>query len=157
MGVARLIYFVKGLGKIPEEAAHPIGAAALELVTEGFEEERDPYGRAWKPTIERPGQVLSDTGRLKNSWRVDVSRNLATVSTNTEYAPTHQYGATIRPKMKKALRFRLGKAWVTKRKVVVPQRRMIPDDGDLPDAWRKAFEEEVDAVLADLKAEGGAE
>lgn len=145
----RQIGIVEG---IPKEAGRLVGVAALDMVTRGFENESDPYGRKWKPQRRRPGgQTLSDTGRLKNSWRVSVTDKSVKLVNATRYAAIHQYGGTIRPVKAKALRFKLGDAWVTTKKVTIPQRMMVPTSGPSP-SWEDAFIEEIAAWLESQEA-----
>lgn len=152
---ASLISALAELGNLPKEAKAPIGGALLECVTEGFEDERDPYGRRWKKPIGRDGQALSDTGRLKNSWRSAVTGSGVKLINATKYAAIHQFGGTILPKKGKALRFKLGKAWVTVKKVTMPQRMMVPGSGPSK-KWEEAVDEEVRALIADVMDGGSA-
>ena len=135
------------LASLPREALKPIGGALLECVTEGFEDEKDPYGRKWKKPVARDGQALSDTGRLKNSWRSAVTGSGVKLINAAKYASIHQTGGVIRPVRKKALQFKLGKAWVTVKKVTIPQRMMVPVTGQKSAKWEAAIREEVDALI----------
>lgn len=38
------------------------------------------------------------------------------------YAAIHEYGGTIKPKVQKYLRFKIGERWITKKVVVIPAR-----------------------------------
>lgn len=140
------------VGGIPKEAGQLVGAAAIDMVTRGYETESDPYGRKWKPQRCRPGgQTLSDTGRLKNAWRMSVLDKTVRLINATRYAAIHQYGGIIRPVRAKALRFKLGDAWVTKKKVTIPQRMQVPTSGPAP-KWEDAFADELKAYLDSLEA-----
>lgn len=83
------------------------------------------------------GRVLKVViGTLKGSvtTRVDATRGEAIVGTNKVYGPVHEYGATIRPKTAKALRFPAAQrgqrvnpdtwtgGWVFAKKVTIPPR-----------------------------------
>lgn len=157
-GIEDLVGQLNQTGKVTRDALKPVGQALLEMVTYGFEQEKDPYGRKWKPQrTGRVGQTLSDTGRLKNSWRVvmDSQRLQIHFLNPTRYAAIHQFGGTIRPKEKKALRFKLGDAWVVARKVTIPQRMMVPTAGIPPDTWGRTIREEVQYVLDEIKEGDG--
>ena len=79
---------------------------------------------------------------------------------------THQYGATIRPKYAKALRFQVrgapkgknkrgAQSWVVTKKVVVPRRTMVPEAqfGGIGKPWGDALALEADAVIRDIVGE----
>lgn len=149
--LAHLLRQVGIVGGIPREAGQLVGAAALDMVTRGYETESDPYGRKWKPQRCRPGgQTLSDTGRLKNSWRVSVTDKSVRLVNATRYAEIHQYGGIIRPVKAKALRFKLGSGWVMKKKVTIPQRMQVPTNGPAK-KWEDAFADELKAYLDSLE------
>ncbi len=63
-------------------------------------------GRPKWAGIKRPGQVLVDTGHLRNSITEQSDSHSAVVGTNVSYAPYLHYGTqpyTIRPKKQKRL------------------------------------------------------
>lgn len=147
-----------------------LGAAAITLITLGFERGVDPYGKPWKPTISRDGQTLRDRGRLQNSFTFSgVKAASFAVGTNAPFASVHQYGATIVAKNAKALRFQLpvatrifkmrGKGrlktpevltrWVMVKKVTIPQRQMVPEN-TLGPIWMGMVAEEVEAAVLEL-------
>ncbi len=132
------------------ELTHSLGLTALRLLTEGFENESDPYGRPWKKPIARQGQTLSDTGQLRNSWRVASTPTIVRLKNATVYAAIHQFGGAIIPKRAKALKFKLGNRWVTSRRVKMPRRPMLPlQSKGLGNTWKKAFRDECQAYLED--------
>lgn len=95
-----------------------VAEEAIDLVKEGFDKERDPYGAKWQPLKRRAGRILQDTGRLKASWhRRSVTATRAVIGSAAGYAKFHQFG--------------------TRR---MPARRMVPS-GKLPGLWRKAIHE----------------
>lgn len=87
----------------------------------------DPWGNPWQALKFRKGQPLRDTGRLNRSIVSRVDGSGVTVGTNVQYAPVHQFGATIVPKNKPWLVFPgpAGKL-VFAKKVVVPARPFMP-------------------------------
>lgn len=115
-----------------------VARALKAQVDLGFRGGRDPYGTPWAPLRSREGQPLRKTGRLQRSIRARHSRDEAVVGTNLAYARVHQFGAVIRPRRAKVLRFRVGKQWVSKRQVTIPARPFLPDpERGLPEAWRR--------------------
>ena len=148
----------KDLSALPQKLAriqanqltHSLGLTALRLLTEGFENESDPYGRPWKKPIARQGQTLSDTGQLRNSWRATNTPQTVRLKNATVYAAIHQFGGSIVPKRVKALKFKLGNRWVTSRRVKMPRRPMLPiQSKGLGNTWKKAFRDECQAYLED--------
>lgn len=135
-------------------ALQQIGATVTESIRLGFDDSTDPYGRPWKSVL-RGGQPLRDTGNLANSWTYALRGDAVAIGSNLEVeydgrrhnlATIHQYGATIRPRKAKALRFSVGGHWATAQAVTIPPRRMVPDRG-WPDDWR---DEVTDIVAAHI-------
>lgn len=136
-----------------------VAEAALEQIAVSFAGEKDPWDRPWPKSLRAElegGQTLSDTGRLRRSFTYQASPRGFVVGTNVRYAATHQYGATIRPKRAKYLRFRLpggsrprkgGRGrWVQVKQVVIPARPFVPEP-ELSPRWKRAFEEAAQSYL----------
>lgn len=120
----------------------------IDLIREGFENSRDPYGIRWARLKLRQGRPLEDTGGLKGSWNYTHSSRGFNVGSGKHYAVYHQRGtglygprkAKIKPVRAKALRLKNG---MFRRSVKgSPKRKMVPD-GDLPPAWTSAYQETV--------------
>lgn len=94
------------------------------LIKDGFRDEKDPYGKRWKPKQIPDGRkVLSGkTSNLKGGWHVtSSSKGGFTVAPSVDYAVHHQFGAP-----------RAG----------IPQRMMVPSKArGLPAGWADALEE----------------
>jgi phage gpG-like protein len=124
-----------------------LGAEALAQVQFGFRESRDPYGQGWAALkLRAGGKPLLDTGRLRSSFSYQPQRSAFRIGTNFIGAPVHQYGATIRPKRGKFLRFK-GKVhgrtrkttgWIFAKEVTIPRRQMVPEGSPGP-IWAKAL------------------
>lgn len=151
----RLIRFADKLRR-PEFAAglvKNLGQAALNQIDQSFAGQVDPWDRPWKPSYRAEatgGQTLRKSARLQRSMtsRAALTTSPAgfEVGTNVQYAATHQYGATIRPKTKPLLRFKIGKRWVSKNSVEIPARPFIPEP-ELSPRWERALEEAARAYL----------
>jgi phage gpG-like protein len=147
---------VKSLGRLAtpawrQELSANIAEEALEQIAEGFARQVDPSDRPWKKSGRASrvgGQTLSKSGRLRRSFSRGVVAKPSgfTIGTNVLYAKTHQDGKTIRPKTAKALRFKVGGAWVTAAKVKIPRRRMVPA-GKLPPRWERALREAAEDFI----------
>ena len=71
-------------------------------ILDNFDKESDPSGKRWEPlqesTIKRRRnkskniKILTDTSMLRNSIKSSSSNIEASISTNTKYAMTHQFG-----------------------------------------------------------------
>lgn len=113
--------------RVLRSVAKNMAEEALDLVAQGFADEKDPYGRAWAKLKVRRGKILQDTARLKRSWhRVKLSETGFTIAAGASYATFHQAG--------------------TKR---MAARKMVPDGGNLPASWRAAMLEAAHEVLAE--------
>lgn len=72
----------------------------------------------------RGGRILRESGRML-SLSSRVEGDTIVIGSGAKYAATHQFGATIRPKVKKALRFQMGGRWFARSKVVIPARPFL--------------------------------
>jgi len=74
-----------------------------------FNEQKDPYGKAWKPLAfntkrKASSKILIDTGLLRSSIKSEViNDNTIRLGSYVIYAPTHQFGAKITAKRRKFL------------------------------------------------------
>lgn len=76
------------------------------------------------------------SGRLARSFNIEpVSATSFDVASTLIYAPVHEFGATIRPRQAKYLRFRIGDRIVFAKKVTIPPRPYVQptydEDGQL--------------------------
>jgi phage virion morphogenesis protein len=72
-----------------------IGEIVRSSVIRNFEQERDPAGAKWKPSVRAMisgGKTLTDRAILRNSLNVRASSNKVSVGTNIVYAAIHQFG-----------------------------------------------------------------
>ena len=132
-------------GDALEELAGNIAEEAIELVKQGFEDERDPYGVSWAALESRDGETLRDTRALYNSLHVvEATSTQVTIADGVWYGIVHQTGKTIRPRRAKALRFMVRGKPVFAQVVTIPARPFFPREGDIPSGWQTAFEEVAD-------------
>lgn len=148
--------FKRKLGKLDphlETLSALLGEETIELIKEGFDEERDPDGRPWKPLVLRKGRILSDTGGLRGSWHRKSTKAGFRVHSGKQYA-VYQHGGTgiygprgkrIYPIRAKALK--LGKYGYAKSVAGIPQRKMVPDNGRLPRSWEHRYQVIANLVL----------
>ena len=106
-----------------------LGRALTSDAKMNFRGQHEPDGTRWAPLKTRKGQILSDTGRLKNSLTYKTSNDEVEVGTNVKYARTHQFGAIIKPKNKKFLKFKGANGQdIFAKKVEIPARRFLGID-----------------------------
>ena len=86
-----------------------------------IQEKTAPDGKAWKPNLTRTS-ILLRSGTLARSIDYAVAGEAAIVGSGLVYAGIHQHGGTIRAKNKKALMFRVGNQFVTRKSVTIPAR-----------------------------------
>lgn len=157
-GFAKIGGLIRGMNQLispaaQAELAQRLGATAQKLVADEFRHSKDPYGKAWKPLALRVGKPLLDTGRMRNSVTTQPYGRGFRLTIATQYAGTHQYGATITPKNPGgSLRFKVESRakgrkttsrWFFLKKAVIPRRQMIPmsSTGGLGPIWGKAFKD----------------
>lgn len=120
-------------------------AEAQLLVAEGFQRSVSPSGQAWAP-VTRGGQPLRDTGRLAASVVAKPTGRGFAVGTGVVYAPTHQFGATVRAKRVRSLG--TPKKGFFGASVTIPARPFLPDDSaPLPAPWQARIDEAAREAL----------
>lgn len=159
---ASLQRFERKIAKLPSMVvvvSRNLAEESVDLVKQGFVNQEDPYGARWKPKAIDDGRAVltGATGQLKNGWHVaTVSADGFKIAPTVSYARFHQSGTgifgpsggRIRPKKAKALR--LGSSGLFARSVKgVPQRKMIPDRGQLPPVWRRHLVTVAQEVLTE--------
>lgn len=85
-----------------QPAFNDIGEAIKNNVLFGFRDEKSPDGINWAAlspqTIARrrnnSDKILNDTGRLKGSFAHVATNSHVEITTDTEYAPFHQFGTS---------------------------------------------------------------
>lgn len=128
-----------------------LGQALVRTTQQRFETETDPWGRPWTPLLpayaefKRGPGILQESGArggLLGSIHYRAGTYEVVVGTDKIYGAVHQYGATIRAKNAKALRFRLGPRLVQTQSVFVPSRPYLgfgPKDIEAVEAATTAF------------------
>ena len=106
-----------------------IGEALVTNVDNRFDEGKAPDGTSWTP-VKRGGTPLVKSGLLRDSITYETGRNTVTVGTNRIDAAVHQFGATIKPKKKKALAFTVGGTVVFAKSVTIPARPYLGINDD---------------------------
>lgn len=84
------------LRKSLSQVADVVALEVVELISDGFANERDPYGRPWKAKYHDDGRaILVHSGRMKTGWHGRIKkprRNTRVISPNVDYAKYHQFG-----------------------------------------------------------------
>ena len=134
--------------RLQAQMSRALAEEAIELVHQGFDDEADPFGNEWAPLKSRDGRALQKDGHLLSSFHVVRSGpDGFAIGSNERWVHVHQYGATIRPKGKKWLRFVMNGEVVFRKQVVIPARPMLPGANELPPAWDAAFQETATELL----------
>lgn len=112
-----------------------------------FRAQSAPDGTPWEPTA-RGGQILRDTGRLRNSIAYETEgSDTVYIGTNLIYAAIHQFGGTIEAKNAPYLKFMVGGQFVQKRSVDIPARPFIGFESRQIDKINDAIETWMEALL----------
>lgn len=116
----------------PKELWDAIGFEMAEDTRLRISDGEDINGQPFTPSIrvqQNGGTTLNDKGYLKNA--ISHFADNAGVTWGVTHGPTdpyariHNFGGTIVPKTKKALRFKVAGKWVMKQKVVMPKRQYL--------------------------------
>ncbi len=105
-----------------------VGASVVSSTQLRFEAGRAPDGTPWKPSLRAQqvaGQTLLQSGRLRASITAAAGPRRVVVGTGVRYAAVHQFGATIRAKTAKGLRFQVGNRFLIRRQVTIPARPFL--------------------------------
>jgi len=106
-----------------------VGRRLVSGIVERFERGEAPDGTPWTPSRRvqaEGGTTLNLRGHLRTSFTHRPGRDYVDVGSNLVYAAPHHFGATIRAKTSKGLRFKgSGGQWVTKREVRLPLRPIL--------------------------------
>lgn len=110
------------------------------------EEKTAPSGAAW-PANRTGTSILLRSGRhLRDAIAHRTAGGAAIVEAHWRHAHVHQTGATIRPRHKRRMVFRIGNQRVFARQVTIPARPFI----GLSPANAAELVDELNAMLADL-------
>jgi phage gpG-like protein len=64
----------------------------LDLIDEGYQHRRSPYGTPWAPT-KQPNPILEKTGAFRSGWSVKRADSRGfTVGSDVDYGSFHQSG-----------------------------------------------------------------
>jgi hypothetical protein len=159
--------FADRVAKVPSAlvtVSEQLAEETIELIREGYEKQRDPYGKKWAdhaPLTKklRPGgRILEDTGGQKAAWhRKGVSGQGFSVANAKKSALFAQKGTGIFGPRKqrieakgKTLRIPSKGGPIFLRSVAgAPKRRLVPD-GRLPKGWVARYVETANDVLTEL-------
>lgn len=90
------------------------------------------------------GELQVRTGHLRRSIYSRSKGLRGFVASDVKYAAIHQFGGWIKPKRKKALRFKIDDKWFVRKKVFIPARPFIkPDSNKIEDVIKNTIVEEL--------------
>ena len=119
-----------------------LGVRVKQLVREGYDNSRDPYGLNWVPLADGSGRApLIKTGRLRSSYRTRTTTDEIIVGTAVPYAKYHQG----KPGRVSTRAKRTAKGGRTSSAVPgafrayrgLPRRPGLPDSRGMPLRWRR--------------------
>lgn len=128
-----------------------LGAAAVAQTRRRFILKRTPSGASWKPSDSPKGTLVRE-GYLRDHIHARlVGDSAVEIGSPEPYAAVHQFGATIRPKNKRALHFRVGSngGWVTTRSVTIPPRPYLGVSDDDRAQFLAMIERHVQRALSE--------
>ena len=123
-GFADLAARLGELADLPSRITSDVATDINALLEQEFDDEADPYGRAWAPlaesTIKRKGhsQILHETGALRAGTQALAMGGKGIEIVSLDYGQYHQSGTGT-----------------------MPARKILPDGAnELPKAWSAAIE-----------------
>ena len=147
---------------------------ARTQVSNGFQQQRDPYGKAWQPLSRRSGMILQDTGRMAAAVATQATASGFRIDIPVAYAAAHQYGVASHARAGRAAplsrrgqfisRAHAGNIKARRQRLTfvrgfqhggIPRRQMIPvtSTGGLGPIWTAAFNRAAGNVI-DAAAKG---
>jgi phage gpG-like protein len=117
-----------GLTANLQQILQTVGFEVVQITQQAF---TDASLRAapWAPKRDGSPATLRQSGALFISIRItDIGATTVTVGSDRIYAAAQQLGATIVPKNKRTLAFKVGGVSVFARKVTIPPRPFFPID-----------------------------
>lgn len=133
---APLVRFAEVLRSAGDDAlptiAEQIAEEMVNLSAKGFKKKADPYGARWAPRVRTTKRnagknLLVATGVMRDSVSATHTATTATVQYGQSYAQFHQDGTS---------------------KMVA--RKLVPDEGRIPDTWATEFADVAEDVLEEL-------
>ncbi len=128
-----------------------IGEALVSFTRKRFKDEVSPSGEPWEPSIRartEGGKTLTDKRILANSIHAKAEFEGVVVGTNDKRARVHQEGLTIKAKRAKALRFKVGDRWATKKAVKMPERPFLGLSDDDTENIERIVRERIEEALS---------
>lgn len=125
---AQQIGEIAAAGDDTHQLMDDIGAYGVASTQERFVTAKSPDGQKWQPSgrvkmAQGNAQTLVDRGHLRDSFSSLATSHSAIWGTNLIYAAPNQFGATIRPKNGKSLKFKIpGLGFRSAQEVVLPAR-----------------------------------
>lgn len=128
---------IAAIGRSPQRVLEAIGLELEGNVQRRFTTNIAPDGSAWAPlnplyaSGRKPTPILVQSGQLRNQISSEAHGHTIIVASNMPYGATHQFGATIVPRVgdgsdpKKSLRFTMGGKLIRVKKVVIPARPFL--------------------------------
>jgi hypothetical protein len=163
---AKLLKFAKKVGNLAGQNAmtavsSAMADATIELIDEGFEQEREPSGKPWREKAFPDGKpVLEQSGQLRKSFRKkQVSSRGFTVGSDNEAFKFAQYGTgvygrkrrRIKPKGGGALAWSIGgRTFFASSVAGAPKRLMLPVGGRVPTLWRQRLNKRAKTRLLEI-------
>ena len=130
----RLLNQLKGYSALDKKKINEaLGEAMRTSTLMRFKIGKSPSGKRWATSIraqQEGGKTLIKSSVLRNSIQAKSDASGFAIGTNVAYAATHQNGdkgRTIMASRAKALKFKIGDRWVSKKrvKITIPARPFL--------------------------------
>lgn len=99
-GKNRIPEAIIALDEAQDEWLEHMGKAMVEQIDQGFDKGEDALGRPWEPLKDDNGEVLIDSGKMRNSiqYQIDEDEMAVAVGSDVDYLAHHEFGAGNLPR-----------------------------------------------------------
>lgn len=118
-------------GRSPGQLLRPLIPRLVNNTQDRFDSEQDPEGQPWAAlspayaAIKKGRGILHESGILQRTIAGDLRGDAIMIGSVQPYAAAHQFGATIKPRTQRALRFRTGRGTAFAASVRIPARPFL--------------------------------
>lgn len=99
-GTNRIPAAIAVLDEAQEEWLEHMGEAMVEQIDQGFDQGEDALGRPWEPLKDGSGNVLIESGEMRDSidYQIDDDEMAVAVGSDVDYIRHHEFGTSTLPR-----------------------------------------------------------
>jgi HK97 gp10 family phage protein len=99
-GINRIPETIAVLDEAQDEWLEHMGEAMVKQIDQGFDKGEDALGRPWEPLQDGDGNILIDSGNMRDSidYQIDEDESAVAVGSNSDYIGHHEFGTENLPR-----------------------------------------------------------